>query len=130
MSFITPRQAEEAWTAAQENVREEVAAMMEVAGENRALLLRVSSLSVVLASLTDVHKACMEMAREEGAQQAREATEEKALQEVGEVVSRFRPRLQEFCKRVREYLGPESIEEPILVHEIRKDIQEIPRGWV
>jgi hypothetical protein len=133
MSILTQEHEEEVWGRAIEEVEATIDALLDTMGEEHPLYDRVAGVKVVLNSLDGAHEQCMESSFDRGelaGQRDAIETERLAHEQVGAVVERWMPRVKQFCERVKVHLGPELLDEPVSVHDIRMDIHDIPRGWV
>lgn len=133
MTNITQEHEDEVWEHTLLSAQDSVEALLATMGEEHALYARVSALHSELTRLDAAHTESIDSAyargEDAGVFNAREL-EQKAHETIGGVVERWLPRVAEFCQRVERHLGAWHPDEPVAVHEIRKDVHEIPRGWV
>jgi hypothetical protein len=133
LTILTQEHEEEVWGQAIEEVEAAIDSILDTMGEEHPLYDRVAGLKIHFNSIDKAHAQCMESSFEQGEAAGRRGaieTERLAHEQVGAVVERWMPRVKQFCERVKVHLGPELLDEPVSVHDIRMDIHDIPRGWV
>jgi hypothetical protein len=133
LSILTKEHEEEVWGQSIEQIEEAIDDILDGMGEEHPLYEHVLGLKVHLGPIDKAHEQCMESSFDRGSFAGKAAAvemEREAHKQVSDVVSRWMPRVRQFCERVKTYLGPERLDESHAVHDLRNDIHDIPRGWV
>lgn len=132
-SILTLDHEKAVWAQARELVEAEIDLLYVHLEDPQILRGRVEALGAAFADLRKVHEECISSAYDRGeidGEHDARWTEAKAHETVAAVVAEWMPRIKLFCQRVEKHLGSWRPDESGEVHEIRKDVHEIPRGWV
>jgi len=139
-SILTEEHEDTEWMQAMKVIEERFEDLLKTRlGETHPLYDEVAGLERLFVQLGRVYDEGRECAFDRGLAVGREnaegreaalAIEQKAHETVAAVVAEWMPRIKLFCQRVEKHLGSWRPDESGDVHEIRKDLHEIPRGWV